>query len=213
MASELVRAKKSLGQVTAEILTAAKDLQAITDLRDTRKSEVGALDVEIISKNAEITSLNGKIVSKTSELAIVDTRSLEAVRVLQRFDDLKIAVEQAIADGSLEVQQNVDILEGLFDKRNMAEIIANDKQESAVSATVRADGAEKRILLLEARENEMKNRIARKAIQLQEILGAIDTAIVNFRRYEERIGHLSRETGYLIKYDDPSLLLDKEDGI
>lgn len=209
MSKEVVQAKKSLKQLTAEILTAAKDLGDLNERVDAARSEHAKLLVEKEQILAELTRLGILRDSSIQEIGNLEVATTNQTSVLRAVDGLTSLATDALALSKKEKESVTEDIEGLELSRELKEVLIVDEQERYDSLVLLVEELEARERVASARLSEWKAKVAREAVRFEKIQGAIEDALSSFRIFEKRIAQFSLETGYLVSYKDPALV-DKE---
>lgn len=211
MPSPVVIAKKTLKELQKEILTAAADLSKVDSSRNQKVSEVEALKNEVISLEQRKASLTQELGSKVHELASTEETKRETARVSQVMSD---QIETSTAFRAL-VKEDTDQLRGdlvaLEECRDMTADLFESEVEQYSLIRKKKEEAILEIASLQGKLSAISEMVQKMETKRDAVLGAIEDALVNFRRFEKRMNLFSRDTGYTIGYKDPSSLLkDKE---
>ena len=206
MAGEAVKAKKSLKQLTAEILQAAADLSKLTDALSKGKDELAEVTRQVENLRNEATRLLVANDTARREYESLVSSTANSVLVLRSVDDLRIDSEGRVveAEGDLATlsDSSAEALEELIHKAEITEVAQGQYDD----ISLRKKETESELRVLEARAEEWKAKIARLAVQYENVKGCIEDALAKFSIFQTRIAKFSNETGYIIKYEDPNKL-------
>ena len=210
MPGEIVKARKTLKELRDEILEAVKERSIIQDRTEAMKAECGQLEKSIIDKNSERSQIDSEIQKKKQELGILEGVSNNKRLAVISIDATRELSSAGLSEIEHQISNLLDQVAGLEFERTSIERDSAGKQilRDRVSVDVRKLVGDK--VSLEHAVAQLVSEVTQARDTKDNVLGAIDDALKNFRIFERRIGSFSRETGYTVGYTSPSSLSDSK---
>ncbi len=210
MPGEIVKARRNLKQLRDDIVEAAKETQRNQDINEGLKTDNHVLFRKKTCAEEDLEKLYDEIEKRHKELGILD-KAVEGKRyVVIMLDDSIEASAVSLED--IEVQTR-----NLIDQLSVLEYENQSVDKDLQGKQLLRERFEKDIRELIGKKVSLENAVARllkdldRAVAKKDgVLGAIEEALANFRIFERRIAQFTEDTGYMVGYPRPDVLLDNE---
>lgn len=208
MAGAVAQARTTLQLLTDDISKSSRDLSVIKGDHSKLLSENEVLRCEKTQLVDEIASLRSGLTQSNGEL----------IRLRQTISE-SVEIKKSIDEGAQIARQETENLEsergGLLRQIALLEVLLLKLKDEEAGLKLTTERFEKDLhKILDAKlvaENDIrvaKNSLAVITRRHNDVQGAISEAMESFRLFENRIAQFTKDTGYIVGYPRPDVLLE-----